>query len=70
MPFLPITLKEMLKIIKGPDFPTGGIILGNSGIKKAYMIHTLTDETYSLVCNNDAVKDVNNKHFYYFMISP
>ncbi len=22
--------------IKGPDFPTGGIILGNSGIKKAY----------------------------------
>lgn len=26
----------LMKIIKGPDFPTGGIILGNSGIKKAY----------------------------------
>ena len=24
------------RYIKGPDFPTGGIILGNSGIKKAY----------------------------------
>ena len=26
----------LMKHIKGPDFPTGGIILGNSGIKKAY----------------------------------
>ena len=26
----------LMKYIKGPDFPTGGIILGNSGIKKAY----------------------------------
>ena len=25
-----------MQYIKGPDFPTGGIILGNSGIKKAY----------------------------------
>ena len=31
-----ITLDELMKIIPGPDFPTGGIILGNSGIKKAY----------------------------------
>ena len=27
---------ELMQYIKGPDFPTGGIILGNSGIKKAY----------------------------------
>ena len=26
----------LMKYIKGPDFPTGGIILGNSGIKQAY----------------------------------
>ena len=25
-----------MQYIKGPDFPTGGIILGNSGIRKAY----------------------------------
>ena len=29
-------LDELLEIVKGPDFPTGGIILGNSGIKQAY----------------------------------
>ena len=26
----------LMQFIKGPDFPTGGSILGNSGIKKAY----------------------------------
>ena len=26
----------LMQYIKGPDFPTGGVILGNSGIKKAY----------------------------------
>ena len=26
----------LMNYIKGPDFPTGGIILGNSGIRKAY----------------------------------
>ena len=26
----------LMEHVKGPDFPTGGIILGNSGIKKAY----------------------------------
>ena len=31
-----ITTDELMQHIKGPDFPTGGIILGNSGIKKAY----------------------------------
>ena len=31
-----ITLDELMSYIKGPDFPTGAIILGNSGIRKAY----------------------------------
>ena len=31
-----IELDELMKYIKGPDFPTGATILGNSGIKKAY----------------------------------
>lgn len=31
-----ITLEDLMKIIPGPDFPTGALILGNSGIKKAY----------------------------------
>ena len=31
-----ITLDELMQHIKGPDFPTGAIILGNSGIRKAY----------------------------------
>lgn len=26
----------LMQYIKGPDFPTGGVILGNSGIKQAY----------------------------------
>ena len=31
-----ITLDELMHYIKGPDFPTGANILGNSGIRKAY----------------------------------
>ena len=31
-----VTVLELMEKIKGPDFPTGGIILGNSGIKRAY----------------------------------
>jgi len=31
-----ITLEELLNFVKGPDFPTGGIILQSEGIKKAY----------------------------------
>lgn len=31
-----ITVSELMKIIKGPDFPTAGEILGYSGIRKAY----------------------------------
>lgn len=31
-----VTDEELLKIIKGPDFPTSGLILGREGIKQAY----------------------------------
>lgn len=31
-----ITVNQLMKYIKGPDFPTGGIIQGIDGIKKAY----------------------------------
>src|SRR5262247_2495404 len=30
------TLKEILKIVPGPDFPTGGFIYGKEGIRQAY----------------------------------
>jgi len=31
-----ITVDELMEYIKGPDFPTAGYILGNSGIRRAY----------------------------------
>ncbi len=31
-----VTVDELLKIIKGPDFPTGGIVQGVDGIKNAF----------------------------------
>jgi len=31
-----ITVDELMKHIKGPDFPTGGIIFGRKGIRNAY----------------------------------
>ena len=30
------TIEELLDIVKGPDFPTGAVILGKSGIEEAY----------------------------------
>jgi len=31
-----ITIDELIQIIPGPDFPTGGLILGRNGIKEGY----------------------------------
>ncbi|NMJ42245.1 DNA gyrase subunit A [Roseomonas sp. JC162] len=31
-----LTLEDLMKIIPGPDFPTGGLILGRSGIRAAF----------------------------------
>ena len=30
------TTAELMEVLPGPDFPTGGIVLGKSGIRKAY----------------------------------
>ena len=31
-----VAIKDLMKIVKGPDFPTAGIICGREGIKNAY----------------------------------
>lgn len=31
-----VTTDQLIEVIKGPDFPTGGIVQGKDGIKKAY----------------------------------
>ena len=31
------TIEELMQVIKGPDFPTAGLILGTDGIRDAYM---------------------------------
>ena len=31
-----VTIDELMQVIKGPDFPTGALILGREGIKQAY----------------------------------
>jgi DNA gyrase subunit A len=32
-----LEVEDLLKIVKGPDFPTGGLILGRDGIRQAYL---------------------------------
>ena len=31
-----VTIEELMEVVKGPDFPTGAMILGKEGIKDAY----------------------------------
>nr|WP_311198604.1 DNA gyrase subunit A [Jeotgalibaca sp. MA1X17-3] len=31
-----VTTTDLMEVLPGPDFPTGGIVLGKSGIRKAY----------------------------------
>jgi len=31
-----VTIEDLMQIVKGPDFPTGGIIMGKEGIRNAY----------------------------------
>jgi DNA gyrase subunit A len=31
-----MTTEDLMQIVKGPDFPTGGIVIGSEGIKNAY----------------------------------
>lgn len=53
-----ITVDEMMQYIKGPDFPTGAIILGSSGIKKAYETGR---GTITIRCKAE-IEETNNKH--------
>ncbi len=32
-----VTIEELMKVIKGPDFPTGALICGTEGIKEGYL---------------------------------
>ena len=32
-----VNVEDLFELVKGPDFPTGGIILGNAGIRQAYL---------------------------------
>ncbi|MEJ2447385.1 MAG: DNA gyrase subunit A [Anaerolineales bacterium] len=32
-----VTLEDLIKLIPGPDFPTGGTIIGDEGIRQAYV---------------------------------
>lgn len=53
-----ITPLELMNYIKGPDFPTGAIILGNSGIRKAYETGR---GTITIRCKAN-IEETNNKH--------
>lgn len=54
-----ITLEELMGIIKGPDFPTGGIILGNSGIRKAYE----TGRGSITIRSKATIEEKNGRHY-------
>lgn len=41
----------------------------DTGKAKPYLIYALTDETYSLVCSDESVNDIENKNLYYFLVS-
>ena len=31
-----VTTRELMEVLPGPDFPTGGLVMGKSGIHRAY----------------------------------
>ena len=49
----------LMKFIKGPDFPTGATILGNSGIKKAYE----TGRGSITIRSKATIEEKNGKHY-------
>ncbi len=54
-----IELDDLMKIIQGPDFPTGAIILGNSGIKKAYE----TGRGSITIRSKATIEEKNGRHY-------
>ena len=54
-----VTDEELMAVIKGPDFPTEGIILGTSGIKEAYT----TGRGKITVRAEAEIEEMNNNRF-------
>ena len=54
-----ITTEELMQHVNGPDFPTGGIILGNSGIKKAYE----TGRGSITIRSKATIEEKNGRHY-------
>ncbi len=54
-----IDTSGLMQYIKGPDFPTGAIILGNSGIKKAYE----TGKGTITIRSRARIEDANGKQY-------
>ena len=54
-----ITLDELMQYVKGPDFPTGASILGNSGIKKAYE----TGRGSITIRSKAEIQEKNGRHY-------
>ena len=54
-----IELEQLMQIIKGPDFPTGGIILGNAGIRKAYE----TGRGSITIRSKATIEEKNGRHY-------
>ncbi len=52
-------LSELCEFIKGPDFPTGGIIMGRSGIRAAYA----TGKGRIIVRGKTEIEELNNGKF-------
>ncbi|MCR1952952.1 MULTISPECIES: DNA gyrase subunit A [unclassified Clostridium] len=53
-----ITVLELMSVIKGPDFPTGAIIMGKSGIRAAYE----TGKGRIIVRAKAEIEEENNRH--------
>ena len=49
----------LMQYVKGPDFPTGGIILGNSGIKNAYE----TGRGTITIRSRASIEEKDGKHY-------
>ncbi len=54
-----IDLDGLMQYIKGPDFPTGATILGNSGIRKAYE----TGRGTITIRSKATIQEENGKHY-------
>ena len=54
-----IDVDGLMQYIKGPDFPTGAIILGNSGIKKAYE----TGRGTITIRSKARIEEKNGRHY-------